>query len=229
MNKKEKNKSKKVSLKKLVRTATTILLIVCTLFCFVVVASSAVKRDVSIFGYRLFYVVTGSMEPTLPIGSMLVVKSQDTYEVGDIITFYSRDESIKGYPNTHRIVKIFEEYGRTVYITQGDANNIQDTPVYGEDIIGAVRLCFKAGFLTALIEFINSPMGFFAVILLPMLIVTLMCMKDFKRNVQEAMRNSAIKAIESEQKSASEQTAQAEQDNKKECSEYEEQRNDTTE
>ncbi len=225
MNKKVKIKSKHALVKKLLRISTTVLLILCTLLCFVVVVSSALKRDVSIFGYRLFYVVTGSMEPTLPVGSMLVVKGQDTYEVNDIITFYSNDENIKGYPNTHRIINISEAEGRTKYITQGDANNTQDTsPVYNEDIIGKVQVYFKAGALTTLIEFLNSPMGFFAMILLPMLLITVVCMRDFKRNIQEAMLNAALEEIEAKKKSE-----KTEQDNKKECSEYEDQRNDTTE
>ncbi len=159
----------------------------------------------------------------MPVGSVLIVKEQDTYEVDEIITFYSRDESIKGYPNTHRIISVYEENGKTAYHTKGDANNIEDTaPVYNEDIIGVVRMCLKVGVFKSLIEFINSPMGFFALILLPILIVTLVLMRDFKKNIQQTMRNAAIEEIRAEQQAA-------DNANEKECSEYENQRNDTTE
>ncbi len=209
---------------KVLRTLTTVLFIACTILCFVVTIRSVTKKDVSIFGYRLFYVVSGSMEPTLPVGSLLVVKEQDSYEVNDIITFYSKDESIKGYPNTHRIVGISEKNGEKLYITKGDANSQSDDPIGYDDIIGKVRFSLETGFVSGIIELLSSPSGFFVIILIPILIVTLICMKDLKKSIQEVMRNSAIEAIKAEQKSAD-----AESDIKKECPENETERKDTTE
>ncbi len=211
-------KGKSSPIKRIVQTVTTVLLIVCTLLCFVTVASAAFNQDASIFGFRLFYVVTGSMEPTLPVGSMLVVGESETYEVGDIITFYSKEESIKGRANTHRIHAITEEDGVLCYITKGDANSIADTiPVTQEDVIGKMYLCINTSFIKDLMEILGTPMGFFLLILLPLLLVSVVCMKKFKKALDEEMRRTAMAAAEAELKQ------------EKETSENETEGNHTTE
>lgn len=87
-----------------------------------------------IFGYGLCYVETGSMEPTLPVGSIILVKSvkdTESLEVGDIVTFYD----INGRRVTHRVKEVVQQNGEIVYITKGDNNNVEDimsdgTPEY---------------------------------------------------------------------------------------------------
>lgn len=78
----------------------------------------------SIFGYKMFIIVSGSMEPNLKIGDMVVVKetSQDKINKGDIITFTEAE-----YQVTHRVMDIIEKDGQNVYQTKGDANNANDS------------------------------------------------------------------------------------------------------
>ena len=74
------------------------------------------------FKYKLYVVETGSEEPFLPVGCMVVVKAQDEYEVGDIIKF-----DVTGYlPTTHRLVAIYtnKNTGKKYYICHGD--NVQN-------------------------------------------------------------------------------------------------------
>ena len=91
------------------------------------------KNDYSnIFGYTIFRVKTGSMEPTLKIGDILiekVVNSKDEIKKDDIISFKEED-----YIVTHRVVDIKED----LIIAQGDANNSQDEPFSRDKIIGKV-------------------------------------------------------------------------------------------
>lgn len=192
--------------KKVLSALATILLIVSTLLCFAVVISTMIGgSDAGLFGHRLFYVITGSMEPTLPEGSLLVVAPQSSYAERDIITFYSKDEAIEGYPNTHRIIEVVTLDGKTLYRTKGDANNTEDEVLVApEDIIGIVRFSVQAPFLKSLIGFLNSPFGFFAAILIPLLLFALFSMRDFARAMREEMRRAAEKEaraeIEAEQK-----------------------------
>ena len=74
--------------------------------------------EFSFFGFRIFKVATGSMEPTLSINSIIVVKKTDDLNIGDIITF----QDSRGY-TTHRIVEMNEDS----ITTKGDANNVKDT------------------------------------------------------------------------------------------------------
>lgn len=92
-------------------------------------------------GYRLFAVVTDSMEPTIPTGNMIVDKmptSAAEIEVGTVITFEIKDANGNTIVNTHRVSRIeTTSDGRTLYITRGDNVDNDDSifPEY-EDIIG---------------------------------------------------------------------------------------------
>ena len=77
-------------------------------------------------GYRIATVVSGSMEPTITTGSIVVMDSNETDpEVGDIICYQREDKVIM-----HRLISI--ENG--AYTTQGDANAFQD-PAFTKDRI----------------------------------------------------------------------------------------------
>lgn len=109
----------------------------------------------SFFGLSFAVVATGSMEPAISAGDVIVVCSQETYEEGDIVTYYSED--FQGYV-THRIVS---KTGDAV-ITQGDANNTQDSPITEGDIVGKVVSVWR-GF-GSVVNFLQTPLGLFSVL-----------------------------------------------------------------
>lgn len=85
-------------------------------------------------GYEVYNVISGSMEPEIPIGSAAYVKlAEPAYlEKGDIIAFYSEGEVIM-----HRVVKNFQLDGYLT--TKGDANEQEDLgEVSYEKVIGKV-------------------------------------------------------------------------------------------
>ncbi|MCC2631714.1 MAG: signal peptidase type [Patescibacteria group bacterium] len=83
--------------------------------------------------FKLLFIRSGSMEPELPTGSLIFIKPAPAYEVRDIIAY-------KGPANeiiTHRIKTKILENKQSIYITQGDANSIQDlAPVSESSILG---------------------------------------------------------------------------------------------
>jgi signal peptidase I len=76
-------------------------------------------------GYRPQPVLTGSMEPHLPVGSLTIAKAEPAaaVKVGDVITFQrpGADTTI-----THRVHRIEQRGGKRIYITKGDANPTPD-------------------------------------------------------------------------------------------------------
>lgn len=92
--------------------------------------------------YKLYIVASGSMQPTLAINELIIVKkdqtsSDCTYKAGDIITYYDKEFNAS---ITHRIVECKDKG----YLTQGDNNNICDKNiVLKEQIIGKVVLHSK--------------------------------------------------------------------------------------
>lgn len=78
----------------------------------------------SIFSYKPFIVLSGSMETELYKGDLALVKEIecDKLKINDIIAF--RDD--ENYVVTHRIVNIVTKDGNKQFITKGDNNNIKD-------------------------------------------------------------------------------------------------------
>lgn len=91
--------------------------------------------NLSLFGFRIFKVASGSMVPYLNVGDIIVIKKSDVYKTEDIITYKEGDKSFV----THRIVSIDED-GVT---TKGDANNTNDKPVKDDEILGKVVCRFR--------------------------------------------------------------------------------------
>ncbi len=225
-NSKKTEKKEAISpVKRVFRTASTVLLVVSVLVCGIVVFNTAINKNASFFGYRLFYVITGSMEPNLPIGSMLVVHPEESYEVGDIITFYSDEETIKGQANTHRIIEIVDEPTGRYYITQGDAASTPDDPIHESHVIGKVQLHLNLAPLKSFMEFVTTPMGFFSVIVVPLMLVSVICLKDLMRAMKEELRRAALEGLEEEPAEADQEKQTAD----KECQSNEKNEEDTTE
>lgn len=102
-----------------------------------------------ILGYNYKTVLTGSMEPAIPVGSIVITKEQSSYEIEDIISFQEEGSVI-----THRIISIDRER----YITKGDANNVADTEeVQQKQILGKVILTIPL--LGYLVMWLMSPVG----------------------------------------------------------------------
>lgn len=83
------------------------------------------------FGVGAAVVLSGSMEPALSVNDLVLVRSADTYEVGDVVVYQSEGTLV-----IHRIVAIS---GETV-TARGDANNADDAPVRLADIKGKLVL-----------------------------------------------------------------------------------------
>jgi signal peptidase len=77
-------------------------------------------------GLKPVVVYSGSMEPALPIGSLVALRETPAARVaaGDVITF--DDPYEHGHLVTHRVVSVFETPRGRVYRTKGDANAAVD-------------------------------------------------------------------------------------------------------
>ena len=112
----------------------------------------------------LYTIVSSSMEPNINIYDVvLVVKTNvDKLNVGDVITFYSKNPLYGGRPITHRIVEINDNE----FTVKGDANeNSDDEKVSYENIIG--KTIIKLPELGKLQFFIASKSGWLIAILIP--------------------------------------------------------------
>jgi signal peptidase len=109
------------------------------------------------FGWRADTVLSGSMEPALPVGCVQVTKPVEPAEikVGDIITFRS---PTNGKLMSHRVAAV-EEGESYQFRTKGDANeDVDPYLVPSENVVG--RVCFKVAHVGRVVEYLKSPLGF---------------------------------------------------------------------
>jgi len=119
------NKATKIFLK----SVSTIIVALIVVFAFLLVG-------VRVFDVKIYSVLSGSMEPTYKVGSLIYVKEvkPDDLNEKDPITFQLTDNTIA----THRIVDIQEdEKGNRLFQTKGDANlKVDERLVEESEIIG---------------------------------------------------------------------------------------------
>lgn len=105
-----------------------------TLMLLVVIAAAIPLSVPEFMGYEIYNVVSGSMEPTIPIGSIIYVKPSDPVDIekGDIIAFESGDSIVM-----HRVIQNDVINGE--FTTKGDANAAEDiNEVRYKNLVGVV-------------------------------------------------------------------------------------------
>lgn len=119
-----------------------------------------------------YVVLSGSMEPVYPVGSMIYIKAAEPEEVeaGEVITF-SVDG---GLIATHRVIEINEQ--ERCFITKGDANDVADAPVPFDRMIGKALFCIPR--LGRLSDWIAQPPGMYIVVCFVLAALVMMFLPD---------------------------------------------------
>ncbi|MBM7833801.1 signal peptidase I [Clostridium sardiniense] len=116
----------------------------------------------SILGYSSYYILTGSMEPTINPGSLVVVKDGTDQEinVGDVITFTGRNSNTITTHRVNQVINNGEEF-----ITKGDSNNVVDPiSVQKNQVIGKVM--FHIPYLGKVSQFVQKNLVLILVVIL---------------------------------------------------------------
>lgn len=144
----------------------------------IVVLLAIALVGVRIIGLQPFVVLSGSMEPTYHVGSLIYVKEVDYKELkaGDPITYMVSEDTVV----THRIIEVLvdEEDPNTIrYFTQGDANETPDgTSVHYKNIIG--KPVFSIPYLGYVSNYIQNPPGTYVAIAAGALLILLVFLPD---------------------------------------------------
>ena len=118
--------------------------------------------------YQIKIVKSGSMEPSIKTGSIVVIKPSTTYAVGDVVTFGK--DTKKDIPTTHRIISSRAVEGVLLFTTKVDANEDKDTnEIRQGDING--KVLFDVPYFGYIIDLARKPLGFAVLIILPAFII----------------------------------------------------------
>ena len=171
---------------KMLKGLSTVMVVLSILFAFLI-------SGVRILGFDVFGVLTGSMEPAYPVGSLIYVKPVDASElrVNDVITF----SVTPGVIATHRIVEVVPDENNPLivrYRTKGDANKDVDAAlVSAGNIVGKVMFCVPV--LGQMASYIQEPPGLYVAILVCGLMIAFVFFTDSLDEKQKKHRKKSAK------------------------------------
>lgn len=157
--------------KKILNSLTTIIVVMVVILAIMLVG-------VRLFGLQVYSVLSGSMEPEYPVGSLIYVKKVNYKELkaGDPITYLLDEDTVV----THRIIEVLvdEEDPNTIrYFTQGDANDVPDgASVHYKNIIG--KPVFSIPYIGYVSNYIQNPPGMYIAIAAGAILILLVFLPD---------------------------------------------------
>lgn len=135
-------------------------------------------------GIKIKIVKSGSMEPAIKTGGIVIDKPEGAYQVGDVITFGMDTKS--QVPTTHRIVSV-SSGPNPIYTTKGDANDAVDqTNTHLSDIHG--KVIFTVPYIGYILDFGRKPLGFALLVGVPAALIILEELGKIVRELQQMRR-----------------------------------------
>lgn len=125
----------------------------------------------SLGGYMPLIVLTGSMEPQIMEGDLIICHTVDASDVktGDVIAFFDPDGNGTSVL-THRVIEVTEENGSLSFRTKGDANNAEDRLAVSADrLVGEYR--FRIPGAGSVAMFMQTAPGLIVCVVLPLVLL----------------------------------------------------------
>lgn len=173
-----------------------LLFVIIVLMLVVVILQRVSDNSISLGGYRLFTVATGSMEPKYEVGDILISKEidQNDIKVGDDIVYRGKEGSFNGKVVTHQVVSIRDEEGNKKIITKGIANTEEDPEIDGTQVYG--KVIYKVQTLSFISQIIKNIYVFYFIIFVPIAIIIFRQIRYYLRKDDDEDESKEEKIIE---------------------------------
>ncbi len=150
----------------------TIIFIIVLFILIIAILQRTTNNEITLFGYRIFVVATGSMTPKYEVGDVLVSKEVDpaTIQVGDDIVYEGKEGSFKDKIVTHQVIMIEKENENYRIQTKGIANTKADPEITQNEVIG--KVIYKMGVLSLLQRAMSNNYVFYFVVFVPIVLLT---------------------------------------------------------
>lgn len=160
--------------------------IIVILMLIVVILQRTTNNTVSLGGFRIFTVATGSMVPEYEVGDILISKETDPSEikVDDDIVYKGEKGNFKDKVVTHRVISIEkQEDGNYKIITKGIANSEQDPEITQEQVLG--KVVYKVKSLSFISKLISNIYIFYFFIFIPIALIIFKQIKNIIASGEE--------------------------------------------
>lgn len=164
-------KSKNIVIKKVIKIVAKILyqilVVLCLIVAAVIILQKVTASNKSIAGYRIFRVITGSMEPEYDIGQVVISKEVDpnSIKVGDDIVYLGTYGEYSGKIIMHSVVGIDKDAnGNLNFHAKGlHSSSVEDPQIKESQIYGVVK--YKSTILTILYKLATNIYSLFVIVL----------------------------------------------------------------
>ena len=186
---------KKIAEHKVTRHTKRMLYLALSLLLFIVlpivVFTMSTGNSKAFFGMRSFIILTGSMEPTIPVGSVVYIKSAPQYDKGDIIAFTNKSDQTV----THRLSGTETRNDIKYFRTKGDANKSEDTDLLTQDkVIGKTVL--SVPYIGRIIAFFKTVPGFITLIVVPTILFVLFELWNIKKEIEKSVEKRVLERMQ---------------------------------
>ena len=162
----------KINAKKIIKTVLIILyqilVIMALILTMVIVLQRISANNQSIGGYKIFRVITGSMEPEYEVGEVIISKEVNPKDikVGDDIVYLGRVGEYSGKIIMHNVVAIdTDENGDLIFHAKGlQSNSVEDPQIREDQIYGVVT--YRSSILTILYDLATNIYSIFAIVII---------------------------------------------------------------
>lgn len=169
-----------------------IFIIICLLLAVIIVLQKVTDSNRTILGYRIFRVITGSMEPEYDIGQVVICKETDPNDikVGDDIVYLGKYGEYNGKIIMHEVIGIDRDENNNLnFHAKGlHSSSVEDPQIKASQIYGVVK--FKSGILTVLYRLATSIYSAFIIITILVLNVFISFKFSGKQNVQQLQESN---------------------------------------
>lgn len=192
---------------KIVQYVVLTVLVLLVVICAAVFIQTKVNPDKipSIFGYKPFVVLSGSMETEIFKGDLVVTREVDIVAIqkNDIVAFRDKENHVV----THRVVDIIDVNGEKRLVTKGDNNNNNDSDTVSmKDVEG--KYLFKLGGFGNLVMLMQEPLTLVVVLVVILVVGGVWMMlgknklsKDERKEL-ERLRKERSKTVSKDQKTS---------------------------
>ena len=221
-----------IAVKIIWKTIKILIEILLLIIALTIIIQRVTNNEHGFFGYRIFCVITGSMEPQYTVGDIILSKYKEPEDlrVGDTLVYIRKKNQYAGKIITHKIVEIEQdENGKYLFHTMGIANVVEDPVVEEDQVYGVVISSIKM--MTWLYRIMSNKYGLYFIIILPISIFIFVSFlrskskekkRELEENERERLRQEEKAKLESEMKKDNQENTDKEENQKQENSDEEE-------
>ena len=184
-----KEKIQKIKNNKVLKIIGNIIYVIIFIFILLILAVAVLQRttnnEVTLCGYRIFVVATGSMVPKYEVGDVLVSKEipPEEIKVGDDIVYTGKEGSFKDKVVTHQVIFIEKENENYRIITKGIANTGEDPEITQNEVMG--KVIYKLGLLSFFQRAVSNNYVFYFVVFVPIALITYRQIRNAAESIEE--------------------------------------------